>query len=199
MISFIGISKAEPYKEFINLYKQAALKGQRPIEAVSVSSYNKMMNEVESRFVNLKYISNEEWIFFTNYNSKKAIDFSQHDQISALLYWNSINVQIRIKAKIVKTSEEFSDQHFNSRSKKKNALAISSKQSDPIKTYEEVVINYENILNSENNTLERPSYWGGYSFFPYYFEFWEGHGSRLNKRKVYEYQNNKWKYSILQP
>ena len=199
MISFIEISKAEPYKEFINFYNQATLKGQKPIEALSISSFNKSMNEVESRFVNLKYISNEEWIFFSNYNSKKAIDFNQHDQISALLYWNSINVQIRIKAKIRKTSEEFSNQHFNSRSKEKNALAISSKQSDLIESYKEVVINYENILNSEDYISDRPSYWGGYSFFPYYFEFWEGHDSRLNKRKVYEYKNNKWKSSILQP
>ena len=45
----------------------------------------------------------------------------------------------------------------------------------------------------------RPNFWGGYSFIPYYFEFWEGHESRLNKRDVYEMKSNEWEHGILQP
>ena len=44
-----------------------------------------------------------------------------------------------------------------------------------------------------------PDYWGGYSFVPYYFEFWEGHQSRINKREVFEKIDNVWKHFILQP
>ena len=82
--------------------------------------------------VNLKYIIDDEWIFFSNYNSLKAQNFLNHDQISALFYWDSINVQIRIKAKIFKTLSKFSDEHFEKRNIKKNALSISSMQSQPI-------------------------------------------------------------------
>ena len=32
----------------------------------------------------------------------------------------------------------------------------------------------------------RPDFWGGFSFVPYYFEFWQGHKNRLNKRHVFE-------------
>ena len=44
-----------------------------------------------------------------------------------------------------------------------------------------------------------PDFWGGYSFTPYYFEFWEGHESRLNKREVYKKSDDIWKHFILQP
>ena len=65
------------------------------------------MKEVEARYVNLKYIDNNEWIFFSNYLSPKANQFESHDQVSILIYWASINTQIRMKAKIFKTSSEF--------------------------------------------------------------------------------------------
>ena len=53
-------------------------------------------NEVDSRYVNLKYIKDSEWIFFSNYNSPKSIAFNAHNQVSAVIYWKSINLQIRI-------------------------------------------------------------------------------------------------------
>ena len=65
---------------------------------------NNKANEVDSRYVNLKFITNDEFIFFSNYDSPKASAFNSHNQIAALLYWSSINVQIRMKAKIKKTS-----------------------------------------------------------------------------------------------
>ena len=37
----------------------------------------------------------------------------------------------------------------------------------------------------------RPDFWGGYSFIPYYFEFWQGHENRLNKRHVFEQQDDR--------
>jgi pyridoxamine 5'-phosphate oxidase len=125
MIDLINIASDLPHNKFLDLYQKALKEKQRGIEAIAISSYDKSSNEVESRFVNLKYISGNEWIFFSNYLSPKAIQFESHDQISALFYWGAINSQIRLKAKINKTSDEFSDNHFQSRSKEKNALAIA--------------------------------------------------------------------------
>ena len=136
-------------------------------------SFNKDIDEVQLRMVNLKYIQNEEWIFFSNYLSPKSKSFETHDQIAATFYWNSINTQIRIKAKIKKTSKEFSDNHYLSRAIEKNALAISSNQSNRINSYQEVVENYDKALKNYDNDIKRPEYWGGLSFKPYYFEFWE--------------------------
>ena len=42
-------------------------------------------------------------------------------------------------------------------------------------------------------------YWGGFAFIPYYFEFWEGNTSRLNKRDVYKIQNDEWNHTIIEP
>ena len=198
MIKFTNLSNDKPYKLFKEKYNAAYNARQKSIESIAISSYSKENNEVDSRFVNLKFVDDNKFIFFSNYNSQKSSAFSSHHQISALLYWPSINFQIRMKAQINKTTKEYNNEYFKKRSIDKNALAISSNQSVPIKSYEDVKKNYLKSLNSDYLD-ECPDYWGGYSFTPYYFEFWEGHVSRLNRRDVYEMINNDWHHYILQP
>ena len=128
MIKFINLSKEKPYLEFKSKYDKALNLNQKHIEALSVSSYSTRLNEVNSRYVNLKLVHNKNFIFFSNYNSPKAKEFEEHHQISALLYWDTINTQIRLKANIKKTSIEYNKKYFMDRSLQKNALAISSRQ-----------------------------------------------------------------------
>ena len=59
--------------------------------------------------------------------------------------------------------------------------------------------NFNNTLDAMTESTERPQSWGGFSFVPYYFEFWEGHENRLNKRHVFEQQNDHWQERLLQP
>ena len=178
----------------------------RPLgQALSMeSNYFKVLRNVgrnpacSLRFVNLKYIIGDEWIFFSNYKSPKAKDFESHDQISALIFWESINIQIRLKAKIFKSSKKISDDHFMKRSKEKNSLAISSSQSQIISSYEDVKEKYFDVFKSKD-PLTRPSYWGGYSFSPYEIEFWKGSEFRLNKRDLFTKNNGIWIHQILEP
>lgn len=198
MIRFNKFSQETPYLVFIENYKKAFSLKQENIEAICISSYSKKFDEVNSRFVNLKYINDKEFIFFSNYNSPKAEEFLSHKQVTALFFWNTINIQIRMKGVITKTPKEFNDKYFKQRSDKKNALAISSEQSQLTKSYEEVKRKYNKALHSENLN-QCPEYWGGYSFIPNYFEFWEGNDSRINKREVYENHKGCWKNYLIQP
>ncbi len=198
MIQFNNLSKEIPYQLLKKKYDKALNAGQKVVEAISISSYNKDIGQVDSRYVNLKFITNDEFIFFSNYESPKASAFNSHNQIAALIYWHSINVQIRMKAYIKKTPNEYNQSYFFDRLEEKNALAISSNQSKLISSYSQVKENYKKSL--ENDNLKKcPEFWGGFSFTPYYFEFWEGHDSRINKREIFDNIDGNWKHSFLQP
>ena len=198
MVHFNNLNQEIPYQILKTKYDEALNAGQKSIEAITISSYNNRTHEVDSRYVNLKLIENDEFIFFSNYNSPKAASFSAHSQISALLFWPTINVQIRMKAKIKKTSIEFNQQYFLGRSEEKNALAISSYQSKPIGSFNQVKENFNKSLK-EDDLRKCPEYWGGYSFTPYYFEFWKGHKNRLNKREIFTLNEAQWDSFIAQP
>ena len=151
-----------------------------------VRSLSKGSNGINSRGLKLQKVET------------KTRRITDETEIKPRLTRNSINTQIRMRANIKQTSKEFNDNYFFSRSPKKNALAISSKQSNKIDSYERVEERYKET-ESGKDLNKCPTYWGGFVFRPYYFEFWEGHDNRLNKRKVYELQNQKWVEYFLQP
>ena len=198
MIQFKDLSQEVPLKLIKTKYDEALDAGQKNIEAISISSFNNKIKEVDSRYINLKAIINDEFVFYSNYNSPKAVAFKSHSQIAALIYWSSINVQIRLKAKIKKTTDEINQKYFFNRAIEKNALAIASNQSKQIKSFEQVVRNYKYSL--ANDDLKKcPKYWGGFLFKPYEIEFWEGNEFRLNKRNLYKKRGSAWKHCILEP
>jgi pyridoxamine 5'-phosphate oxidase len=198
MIDISNISDDAPYSEFKKKYKNAIENNQKNIEAICLSSYSSTTEEVNSRFVNIKQIIDKEFIFYSNYSSPKASEFEENKKVSAVFFWNSVNVQIRMKATIKKKSKLFNQLYFESRSINKNALAISSCQSQVTSSYESIIKNYEEALASKD-LKTCPEYWGGYSITPYSFEFWEGHKYRLNKRNLYENKNKNWSKKILEP
>ncbi len=201
MIKILKLNDSEPYKVFNEHYLKALKAGEQHIEAISVASLDNVKLVVDSRYVNLKYINDDEWIFFSNYQSKKAAQFETHDQVAVSILWKSIYVQVRMMATIKKTSKNFSDKHFLNRSDKKNALAISSNQSNVTNSYDDVLEKYNKVLENKEILKSRPDYWGGYSFQPYSFEFWEGNSYRLNKREkfVFSENNGVWLKQFLQP
>ena len=112
MITFLNESNEKPLKILKESYEQALQLDQTMIQAISISSYCSRTQTVDSRYVNLKFIDDDKFIFFTNYNSPKAKQFQEHEQISALIFWPCINLQIRFKAIIEKTSQEFNNIYF---------------------------------------------------------------------------------------
>ena len=198
MIEFKNLNQETPYLLFKEKYDEAFSAGQKNIEAISIASFNKEKNEVDSRFVNLKFIDKDNFIFFSNYNSPKSLAFKSHNQVSVNIYWPVINLQIRMKAKISKKDRSYNQAYFLKRSAEKNALAISSDQSKSISSYDLVVKNY-NEVKKDMDLKECPEYWGGFVFKPYEIEFWEGNSFRLNKRNMYKLVDDTWHHNILQP
>ena len=122
----------------------------------------------------------------------------KNNNVCLTFFWNSVNTQIRINGKISKLNNFLNDSHWSLRSTEKKALAISSKQSAKINSYDEVIDNYKMILKSSKMD-ERPPYWGGYSLKPLSFELWKGHKNRLNKRILYKLKQKEWTKEYLQP
>lgn len=198
MITFININQSEPFRKLKSFYDKAFELNQKSIDAIAVSSYSNINSIVDSRYVNLKYIDDNKFIFFSNYNSPKAQQFNEHDQVSILIFWNTINVQIRLSGKINKTSKSYNKTYFAKRNSGKNALAISSNQSEEIESYEIVKHNYFKTFNNNDLTI-CPDYWGGFYFIPSSIEFWKGEKDRINLREKYTFKNNIWKKTILSP
>ena len=154
-----------------------------------------------NRVVLLKYYSEEGFIFFTNYNSNKAKSILSNNKVSLSFFWEQMERQIIIKGRAFKTSDEVSENYFNSRplGSKIGAL-VSAKQSSVIPSRSFLENKFEKIKKQfENSQISRPLNWGGFIVKPIEYEFWQGRENRLHDRIRYINKDSKWIIERLSP
>ena len=153
-----------------------------------------------SRVVLLRDITQDGFVFFTNYNSKKSRDIQINHFVSANFFWKDLEKQVRIFGEAHKISDLDSDKYFNSRPRKSQLGTWVSQQSSIIGFSEDLNSKIEEI-NKKFNKIDvpRPSYWGGYCIIPKQIEFWQGKPSRLHDRLLFCKEEEGWKRCRLSP
>lgn len=154
---------------------------------------------IRQRFVLLKGVSEDGFVFFTNYNSDKAAALAQNDRSSMLFPWNELDRQVSVSGKVEKIAESESDAYFAARPRASQIAAWTSQQSQPIASRGALEAQYQATLERfDGNDVPRPRHWGGFRLVPERIEFWQGGEDRLHDRFVYQYTNG-WNRSRLQP
>ena len=154
---------------------------------------------IRQRFVLLKGVSEDGFVFFTNYNSDKAAALAQNDRSSMLFPWNELDRQVNVSGKVEKIAESESDAYFAARPRASQIAAWTSQQSQPISSRGALEAQYQATLERfDGGDVPRPSHWGGFRLVPERIEFWQGGEDRLHDRFVYQYANG-WSRLRLQP
>ena len=91
-----------------------------------------------ARMVLLKDLEENQFTFFTNYNSHKGQELFANPFASLLFHWKELQRQIRIEGEVSKISEEASTQYFHSRPVESQLGAWASHQSEILHTRDEL-------------------------------------------------------------
>jgi pyridoxamine 5'-phosphate oxidase len=86
-------------------YKEAADLGGFEANAMVISTAS-LKGLPSSRVVLLKEYSNEGFVFFSNYNSRKGAELALNNQISILFFYEQLQRQIRIEGHVEKVNME---------------------------------------------------------------------------------------------
>jgi len=189
------INPIEIVKHYFKLAEKLNLK--YPNAAVLCTSRN---DEPDGRFILIKEIKDNGFVFYTNYNSKKGKDLELNPKACIVIYWEGLGVQIRIRGKVEKISEEDSVKYFKTRPKLAQISAYISRQSEELQSYEELLKLFEEYKKIfENREVEKPKHWGGYILIPKEIEIWKEGDYRLHQRTLYYLSNGEWKWINLYP
>lgn len=189
-----------PYNLYEDWFTQAQLhKDIDEVNAVSLSTFG-LDGFPKARIVLLKEIKQGNFIFYSNYNSEKAIAMDKHSKVSLHFFWPALEKQIIIKGYVSKVSIKKSLDYFQSRPRGSQLGAWASEQSKEINSREELEDRLTFFKNKfEGKDIPLPNHWGGYAVNPISFEFWQGRPNRLHDRFVYELFEGKWINKRLAP
>jgi pyridoxamine 5'-phosphate oxidase len=152
------------------------------------------------RVVLLKELSHYGFVFYTNYESRKAKEMDENNHVSAVFLWKELSRQVRIEGTVQKISDEDSDEYFESRPRESQIGAWASPQSSIIHNRPVLESRIEFYTTKfKNKSIPRPTYWGGYLIRPNLIEFWQGQPSRLHDRIQYELIDGVWQTDRLAP
>ena len=146
------------------------------------------------RTVLLKDIINCDFVFYTNYESRKSNEINETGKGAICFYWKSLNRQVRLVGDITKVSEDISDKYYKSRSRGSRIGAWASKQSRELVSREALMEEVRLFESKYTEDIPRPSHWGGFALKPIEFEFWQDGDFRLHDRFILKptKQNNQW-------
>ena len=191
---------ADPITQFSVWWQQAVNSSIDEVNAMTLATAS-ADGLPSARIVLLKGFNEKGFIFFTNYNSYKAMQLEENPKACLVFFWKELERQVRVIGLVKKVSSEESDTYFNSRPMQSRLGALASPQSQVIKNREWIDSAFLKLAQDyKDKNPQRPKHWGGYYVQPIIVEFWQGRPSRLHDRIQYSLEENgSWKIERLAP
>ena len=191
----------DPVNQF-ELWFQQACSAKLPEPNAMCLATVSAIGKPAQRMVLLKYFDRQGLVFFTNYESKKARQIEENDQVSLLFFWAALERQVQISGNAAKISTAESLKYFATRPRGSQIGAWCSQQSTAISSRKILELKFDEIKRKfQDREIPLPSAWGGYRVIPDSFEFWQGRPNRLHDRFLYSRTDTEsaWKIQRLAP
>ena len=153
-----------------------------------------------ARVVLLKGFDERGFVFYTNYEGRKARELEINPLCALVFYWGELERQVRVEGRAGRISDEESDAYFAGRPRGSQLGAWASEQSRPVRDRGALEVRLRELeAEYEGREVPRPPFWGGYRIEPETIEFWQGRENRLHDRLRYRRSNGHWRRERLQP
>ncbi|MEU8931440.1 pyridoxamine 5'-phosphate oxidase [Streptomyces sp. NPDC048409] len=178
-----------PMDQFTHWFEQAARAADDGVihepNAMVVSTAD-AEGRPSSRTVLMKQYDAKGFVFYTNYDSRKARDIAANPHVSLLFPWHALARQVIVTGTARRTGRDETTAYFRTRPHGSQLGAWASAQSSVVSrteldtAYAELHARYP-----EGEQVPVPPHWGGFRVEPRTIEFWQGRHNRLHDRLRY--------------
>jgi pyridoxamine 5'-phosphate oxidase len=191
---------SDPLRQFQKWFEQALKAGIREPNAMVLATASGT-GQPSTRIVLLKGIDERGFAFFTNYESRKAVELDTNPRAALNFPWVDLERQVNVIGEVTKISAQESEAYFRSRPRGNRLGAWASRQSEVITDRSVIETRMEELASKyTDDSIPMPPYWGGFRLSPSEIEFWQGRPNRLHDRFRYLRQSSGlWKVNRLSP
>lgn len=188
----------DPFKLFGHWLDEAEASGQPEHNAMALATVGSA--SISCRIVLLRSFNQDGFVFYTNYNSRKAMDLERDARAALTFFWPGLQRQVRIEGKVEMVPAVESDAYFATRPRESRIGAWSSDQSRPVESRAKLDERFMRWSERfQDQEVPRPEHWGGLRVRPVRVEFWQGRADRMHDRIAFEHFTDGWRHMRLQP
>ena len=152
------------------------------------------------RMVLLKGHGPDGFLFYTNFEGRKAGELLANPHAALLFHWKSLRRQICIEGPVSPVDDAMADAYFASRSRDSQLGAWASDQSRPLESRDLFMARYEEAsVRFDGGPVPRPPHWSGFRVAAERIEFWQDREHRLHERRLFERSAEGWREGLLYP
>jgi pyridoxamine 5'-phosphate oxidase len=190
----------DPLQVFRTWFDEASRAGILMPEAMTLATATRV-GIPSARMVLLKGFDARGFVFFTNYESRKATELDENPNAALCFHWTVLQRQVRIEGSVERVSQQESEAYFRTRPRGSRIGAWASRQSRPLDSREILETRVREFDSKHpGNAVPLPPFWGGYRLMPGRIEFWQGRTDRLHDRLLFQRNaKNAWSVQRLYP
>ena len=189
----------DPLALFRRWYREAERAGEIMPEAMALATASRNRRP-SVRMVLHRGFSRGGFVFYTNYQSRKAIELSENPHASIVFHWPTLERQVRVEGRVEQLSRAESIRYFRRRPRESRVSAWASPQSAKIPDRAFLEAEFARVQKRyQSRDIPCPPFWGGYRIVANCIEFWQGQPYRLHDRVVYRLKGKSWTSFRLGP
>jgi pyridoxamine 5'-phosphate oxidase len=189
----------DPFRQFEKWFQEAEAAKLPEPNAMTLATATRE-GRPSARTVLLKGVDGRGFLFFSNYESRKARELALNPFASLLFPWLPLERQVVVEGPVAKVPREESETYFHSRPRASQLSAWSSQQSSIIPSRQVLEENMKMLeAKYAGREVPLPPHWGGWRLVPETVEFWQGRRSRLHDRLRYRREKENWVVERLAP
>lgn len=175
----------DPVRQFEAWFEAARRAGTPAPEAAALATATSD-GRPSARMVLVKHVDQRGFVFYTNYQSRKAEELADNPQAALLFHWERLGRQVRVEGGVARATPEETATYVRTRPRGSRLSALASPQSRVIESRETLERRVAELAERYAGVeLPLPTGWGGFRLTPETIEFWQHGENRLHDRLRY--------------
>ena len=190
---------SDPHSLFESWLAEAAAREPNDFNAMALATVGPD-GQPSVRMVLLKGHDARGFVFYTNFESRKARELFATPRAGLLFHWKSLRRQVRVEGGVERVSDAEADAYFATRHRDSQLGAWASDQSRPLASRALFEARFAEMeARFADGPVPRPPHWSGFRVRPERIEFWIDRPHRLHERRLFTWSGSGWYEGLLYP